>query len=66
MRFADDKIAMVAIECLEDCPVINTPLAQLSELFPDLPATVVGVSRAGKLFIPHSADQLLSATSPMW
>ena len=27
---------MIAIECLEDCPVINTPLAQLSELFPDL------------------------------
>ncbi|PSJ64359.1 Trk system potassium transporter TrkA [Kumtagia ephedrae] len=58
MRFADDKIAAVAIECLEDCPVINTPLGQLSQLFPDLPATVVGVSRAGKLFIPHSADQL--------
>ena len=60
VRFADNKIAMVAIECLEDCPVINTPLAQLSELFPDRPATVVGVSRNGKLFIPHSADQLVA------
>ncbi|MEQ1955533.1 Trk system potassium transporter TrkA [Mesorhizobium sp. CN2-181] len=59
VRFADDKIAMVAIECLEDCPVINTPLSQLSQLFPDLPATVVGVNRAGRLFIPRSADQLL-------
>ncbi len=60
VRFADNKIAMVAIECLEDCPVISTPLAQLSELFPDLQSTVVGVSRNGKLFIPHSADQLLA------
>jgi trk system potassium uptake protein TrkA len=60
VRFADNKIAMIAIECLEDCPVINTPLAQLSELFPDLPATVVGVNRNGKLFIPHSADQLVA------
>jgi trk system potassium uptake protein TrkA len=59
VRFADNKIATVAIECLEDCPVINTPLSQLSQLFPDLPATVVGVNRAGKLFIPRSADQLL-------
>ncbi len=59
MRFADDRIAAIAIECLEDCPVINTPLAQLSQLFPDLQATVVGVNRAGKLFIPRSADQLL-------
>ncbi len=60
VRFADDKIAMVAIECLEECPVINTPLSQLSDLFPDLPATVVGVSRNGQLFIPHSTDQLVA------
>ncbi len=60
VRFAEDRILMVAIECLEDCPVINTPLSQLSDLFPDLPSTVVGVSRAGKLFIPHSADQLFA------
>lgn len=60
VRFADDNIAMVAIECLDECPVINTPLAQLSELFPDLPSTVVGVSREGRLFIPHSADQLIA------
>ncbi|MBX3596383.1 MAG: Trk system potassium transporter TrkA [Rhizobiaceae bacterium] len=59
VRFADGKIIMVAIECLEDCPVVNTPLAQLSQLFPDLPSTVVGYSRDGQLFIAHSADQLL-------
>ncbi len=60
VRFGDSKIAMLAIECLEDCPVVNTPLAQLSELFPDLPSTVVGVSRNGRLFIPRSADQLVT------
>ncbi|PWJ85734.1 trk system potassium uptake protein TrkA [Pseudaminobacter salicylatoxidans] len=58
VRFAEDKIAMVAIECLEDCPVVHTPLAQLSELFPDLPSTVVGITRGDTLFIPHSGDQL--------
>lgn len=58
VRFAENKIIMIAIECLEDCPVINTPLAQLTELFPDLQSTVVGISRDGNLFIPHSADQL--------
>ncbi|UUP19455.1 Trk system potassium transporter TrkA [Nitratireductor thuwali] len=60
VRFADGQIAMVAIECLEECPVINTPLAQLTELFPDLPSTVVGVSRGGRLFVPHSGDQLMA------
>ncbi|MCT8989569.1 Trk system potassium transporter TrkA [Chelativorans sp. SCAU2101] len=60
VSFADGHVVMVAIECLEECPVINTPLAQLTELFPDLPSTVVGVSRNGNLFIPHSADQLMA------
>ncbi|MEX0407061.1 Trk system potassium transporter TrkA [Aquibium sp. LZ166] len=60
VRFGDDHVAMVAIECLEECPVINTPLSQLSDLFPDLPSTVVGVWRNGRLFIPHSADQLVA------
>jgi trk system potassium uptake protein TrkA len=58
VRFANDAVAMVAIECLEDCPVVNTPLEQLTELFPDLTATVVGVARNDKLFVPHSTDQL--------
>jgi trk system potassium uptake protein len=58
VQFADAQVAMLAIECADECPVINTPLSQLSELFPDLPATVVGVSRANKLFIPRSGDQL--------
>jgi trk system potassium uptake protein TrkA len=58
VRFADSQIVLVAIECLEDCPVVNTPLAQLSELFPDLASTVVGVSRGSRLFVPHSEDQL--------
>ncbi len=58
VRFADNRIAMIAIECADECPVINTPLSQLSELFPDLLSTVVGVSRGGRLFIPRSGDQL--------
>lgn len=60
VQFADDQVTMMAIECREDCPVINTPLSQLSELFPDLNATVVGVWRNESLFIPRSADQLVA------
>ncbi|WP_409528166.1 Trk system potassium transporter TrkA, partial [Rhizobium sp.] len=58
VRFADDTIFMLAIECMEDCPVINTPLQQLSNLFPDLIATVVGVYRNGILKVAHSSEQL--------
>ncbi|MCA1492838.1 Trk system potassium transporter TrkA [Sinorhizobium alkalisoli] len=58
VRFAEDRIAMIAIECMEDCPVVDTPLQQLSQLFPDLMATVTGIFRDGELIIPHSSDQL--------
>ena len=58
VAFGDGRITMIAIECMEECPIVDTPLMQLTELFPDLNATVVGVSRAGKLTVPHSADQL--------
>lgn len=57
--FAQDRIAMVAIECDDDCPVIDTPLSQLSELFPDLRATVVGIWRNGQMISPRSSDQIL-------
>ncbi|MEM0900237.1 MAG: Trk system potassium transporter TrkA [Pseudomonadota bacterium] len=60
VQFADGNITMMAIDCSEDCPVINTPLSQLSELFPDLEATVVGVARNEKLFIPRSSDQVIA------
>ena len=58
VRFASDTISMVAIECDEDCPLVNTPLQQLTELFPDLSATIVGVWRNNRMFVPHRSDQL--------
>ena len=42
----------------EDCPVINTPLRQLTDLFSTLRALVVGVRRKGKLFVPSANDQI--------
>lgn len=60
LRLADDKVVAFAIECMEDCPIINTPLKQLTDLFPDLPSTVVGLLRDDKLFVPHSEDPLLA------
>lgn len=59
VRFAEDNIAMLAIECMEDCPVVDTPLHQLSELFPDLMATVCAIYRNGKLIVAQSQDHLL-------
>ena len=33
---ADGLVSVVGVRCTEECPVINTPIRQLSQLFPDL------------------------------
>ena len=58
VRFADDQVVVVGLICREDCPVVNTPLRQLTELFPDLGAVVTGVFRGNHLFVPKSSDTL--------
>ncbi|MCR8723450.1 Trk system potassium transporter TrkA [Frigidibacter sp. ROC022] len=56
--FFGGKAQLLGIALDEDCPVVNTPLRQLNELFSTLRAIVVGVRRDGKLFAPDAADQL--------
>jgi len=58
VRFADDKIIVVGILCAKDCPVVDTPLRQLTELFPNLGAIVTGVYRSGQLIVPKSDEML--------
>lgn len=57
-RFMDGKAHLVGITIEEECPVINTPLRQLTDLFSTLRAVVVGVRRDGTLFSPEPKDQL--------
>jgi len=56
--FLDGNAQLLGIALAEDCPAINTPLRQLTELFSTLTATVVGVRREGTLFTPDPGDQL--------
>ena len=58
VAFGDGQVTGLGISCEADCPVIDTPLSQLSDLFPDLPAIAVAVVRDGRLFIPHGDAQL--------
>lgn len=59
VRFAEGAIIAIGIDCEENCPVVDTPLSQLTELFPDLQAVVVGIARGGRLFVPHSDDAMM-------
>ncbi len=56
--FFGGKVQMLGIRLDEDCPVVNTPLRQLTDLFSTLRAVVVGVRRGGSLFAPEAGDQL--------
>ncbi|WP_425050460.1 Trk system potassium transporter TrkA [Psychromarinibacter sp. S121] len=56
--FLGGKAQLMGIVLDEDCPVVNTPLKQLSDLFSTLRAIVVGVRRSGRLFAPEPNDQL--------
>ena len=56
--FMGGRAQLLGIALAEDCPVLNTPLRQLSELFSTLRAIVVGVRRGERLFAPDATDQL--------
>ncbi len=58
--FLDQQAQLLGITLDEDCPVLDTPLRQLTDLFSTLRAIVVGVRRNGRLFAPEANDQLFA------
>jgi trk system potassium uptake protein TrkA len=56
---AADKVKLVGVRCDESCPIVNTPLRQLTQLFPDLNIVVVGILRDNTPIVPDSDDQML-------
>ena len=57
--FADDRVRVVGVHCSADCPVIHTPLRQLTELFPDLGMSVVGIFRGDRMIVPTGDDHMV-------
>jgi trk system potassium uptake protein TrkA len=58
--FMAGKAQLLGIALDEECPVLNTPLRQLSDLFSTLRAIVVGIRREDRLFAPDPDDQLFA------
>lgn len=55
----NDKVKLIGVRCRESCPLLNTPLRQLTQLFPDLNIVIVGIVRNGRSIIPTSQDTLI-------
>ncbi|MEM1064652.1 MAG: Trk system potassium transporter TrkA, partial [Pseudomonadota bacterium] len=58
--FLDGNVQLLGLSLDEDCPVLDTPLRQLTDLFSTLRAIVVGVRRGVRLFAPEPGDQLFA------
>lgn len=58
--FLDGHVDFIGLHIGEDCPAVNTPLRQLTELFSTLRCIVVAVRRQGRIFVTHADDQILA------
>ena len=56
---AGGLVRVIGVICTEDCPIVNTPLRQLTGLFPDLSIEVLAIVRGDRPIIPDSDDQML-------
>ncbi|MBM1218831.1 Trk system potassium transporter TrkA [Ponticoccus sp. SC2-23] len=56
--FFGGKAQLMGIRIDEACPIVDTPLRQLTDLFSTLRAIVVGIRRDGSLFAPMAGDQI--------
>ena len=56
---AEGKVRVIGVRCNDDCPVVNTPLRQLTGVFPDLNIVVVAIIRDGVTLVPSADEQML-------
>ena len=56
--FGDGRVQFLGVRIEEDCPIINTPIKQIPDLFSGLHAAIVGVKRDGEIFAPTPDDPL--------
>ncbi|MGR3495875.1 Trk system potassium transporter TrkA [Citreimonas sp.] len=61
--FLNGDAQLLGIGIEQECPVVNTPLRQLTDLFSTLRSTVVAVRREGTLFAPEAGDQMFVGDS---
>ncbi|MFZ0692887.1 MAG: Trk system potassium transporter TrkA [Alphaproteobacteria bacterium] len=56
----DGKVRVIGVRCGTDCPLINTPLRQLTGLFPDLNIAILVILRQGRPLFVSGESQMLA------
>ena len=57
--FLDKAVRFIGVRCTENCPLLSTPLKQLTNLFPNLSIRILALERDGQGKIPNASDFLL-------
>ncbi len=57
--FADNNLRLLGIKITENCPIKNSEIGSLTDLFPDLNTVIVGLNREGNILTPKSNDKIL-------
>lgn len=57
--FGHGRLRVIGVRCDEGCPVVDTPLRQLTEIFPRLNIVVLGIVRNDRIIVPRGEDQML-------
>ena len=58
VSFSEGRVQMLGVEINEECPIVDIPIKQISDLFPGLHAAIVGIKRDDELFAPRPDDPL--------
>lgn len=58
INLAEGKVSLIGVHVRDDTPIIDTPLRQLTDLFPDLHIVVVAINRRGGGIVAHGDDEL--------
>ncbi len=56
---ADGKVSLIGVHCTSETPILDTPLRQLTGLFPDLHILVIGLQREGRAVVVTPEDVML-------
>ena len=57
--FIEDKLKFLAVKIDDNCPIVETEIGELTNLFPDLKTVIVGLLRDGEILIPKTNDKLI-------
>lgn len=58
ISFESGELQVLGMKVQDDSPLLETALDQISGIFPDLGARVVGIKRSASVFAPRGSDQL--------